>query len=277
MAGSDARGDQAPGSSRAGCNGCGQASTWSAPSAPHPLSLAHGAVASCNHSAWVDPALGDLRARLRSLSPSCRSTSPSSSGSRGWPPGQGEGPPARNSSSRATSPSVTASPSSPPPARSSNLAPTATTAELETLIADAQVKRLMTERQLTDVLDRAGRHRGAPKLRRMHTDAPGLTLVRGRAILGRLLGRRTAAADHQRPDRPLQSRLRLAGPHADRRVRRLQHPQPPQGLPPRPRRNAELTASGGASCPSPPNSSRTSRSRWHARIAEALATLGHLG
>ena len=68
-----------------------------------------------------------------------------------------------------------------------DIATTATTAELETLIADAQVKRLMTERQLVDVLGRAGRHRGAPKLRRILADSPGLTLSDAERILRRLL------------------------------------------------------------------------------------------
>jgi very-short-patch-repair endonuclease len=45
----------------------------------------------------------------------------------------------------------------------------------------------MTERQLKDVLDRAGRHRGAPKLRRILTDAPGLTRSQAERILRRLM------------------------------------------------------------------------------------------
>jgi very-short-patch-repair endonuclease len=45
----------------------------------------------------------------------------------------------------------------------------------------------MTERQLVDVLDRAGHHRGARKLHRILTDAPGLTLSEAERVLRRLL------------------------------------------------------------------------------------------
>jgi very-short-patch-repair endonuclease len=68
-------------------------------------------------------------------------------------------------------------------------AETATIADLETLIAEAQVKGVMTERQLSDVVERAGRRRGAKKIRSILTDAPGLTLSEAERILRRLLHR----------------------------------------------------------------------------------------
>jgi very-short-patch-repair endonuclease len=155
------------------------------PNPPHPLSLAKGAAASCAGAAWVShrwAAYLDGFAQVPELPVRVTVVA----GSRDGRPGKVKvhrtallEP--RDTTTRHGIPVTTA-------ARAIlDIAETATIAELETLIADAQVKGVMTERQLQDVLDRAGRRRGAPKLRRILTDAPGLTLSEAERILRRLL------------------------------------------------------------------------------------------
>lgn len=76
-----------------------------------------------------------------------------------------------------------------------DVAPTATLHELERLLADAQVAKVVTEGQIHDVLRRAGRHPGARKLRTLICDTAGATLSEAERILSRLL----KAADLPRP------------------------------------------------------------------------------
>jgi very-short-patch-repair endonuclease len=155
------------------------------PSRPHPLSLAHGAVMSCAQSAWVNHRWAIYVHGFAAL-PELPVDVTVTGGSRRGRPGfvkvhQTKLLEPRDVTVRRGIPVVT-------PARAIlDVAPSATIAELEALIADAQVKRLMSERQLIDVLDRAGRHRGAPKVRRILTAAPGLTLSEAERILRRLL------------------------------------------------------------------------------------------
>jgi very-short-patch-repair endonuclease len=68
-----------------------------------------------------------------------------------------------------------------------DVAPSTTSFELERLLSDAQVAKSVTEAQLRDVLARAGRHKGAPKLRALITEGPGVTLSDPERVLRRLL------------------------------------------------------------------------------------------
>jgi very-short-patch-repair endonuclease len=68
-----------------------------------------------------------------------------------------------------------------------DVAANATIAQLERLFADAHVAKVVTEAQIKDVLQRAGRHRGAPKLGTILRDTPGVTLSDAERILRRLL------------------------------------------------------------------------------------------
>ena len=70
-----------------------------------------------------------------------------------------------------------------------DMAEGATQPEVERLIADAQVAGVVTERQIHDVLGRAGRRRGARTLRLSLADSPGLTRSEAERILRRLLKR----------------------------------------------------------------------------------------
>jgi very-short-patch-repair endonuclease len=63
----------------------------------------------------------------------------------------------------------------------------ATMYELERLFSDAQVAKVLTEVQLTDVLSRCGRHKGAGKLSSLMREHPGLTRAETERLLRRLL------------------------------------------------------------------------------------------
>jgi very-short-patch-repair endonuclease len=68
-----------------------------------------------------------------------------------------------------------------------DIAETATVPELEALKADAEVAKVLTERQLGDLLNRAGRRRGASKLRAIQAGSTGLTRSEAERILLRLI------------------------------------------------------------------------------------------
>ena len=155
------------------------------PIPPHPLSLAQCAVKACANSAWVSHRWADYVLGFGPV-PQLPVDVTVTSGSRRGRPGKVRVHHSsilepRDTTVRHGIPVTTA-------ARAIlDIAPTASSNDLEALIADAQVKGVMTERQLHDVLSRAGRHRGAAKLRRILTDAPGLTLSEAERILRRLL------------------------------------------------------------------------------------------
>ena len=156
-----------------------------------------------------------------------------------------------------------------------DIAATATAAELETLIADAQVKGVMAERHLIDVLDRAGRRRGAKKLRAILADAPGLTLSEAERILRRLLrqgglpqpitnypiGR--YRADFAWPEHRLVVEYDGFSTHAHRKA--FHHDR---------RRNAKLTAEGWSVMQVSADQLRNEPLAVVARVAEALARRG---
>jgi len=58
--------------------------------------------------------------------------------------------------------------------------------ELQTLIADAMVRKLVTVHSLKSLLERAGRHRGVAKLKRALDDSPGLTRSQYERLLARI-------------------------------------------------------------------------------------------
>jgi very-short-patch-repair endonuclease len=163
------------------------------PNPPHPLSLARGAVASCARSAWASARWGAYLLGFHPV-PDLPVDVIVASGSRDGRSGKVRKHRSyllepRDTTIRHGIPTVTA-------ARAIlDIAPTATMPELETLIADAQVKSVMAERHLVDVVNRAGRHPGAGKILRLLTDAPGITLSEAERILRRLLRR----ADIERP------------------------------------------------------------------------------
>jgi very-short-patch-repair endonuclease len=130
----------------------------------------------------------------------------------------------------------------------------------------------MTERQLADVLARAGRHRGAPKLRRILTDAPGLTLSQAERILRRLLREGNLPqpitnhpigryrADFAWPDHRLIVEYDGFSTHAHRKA--FHHDR---------RRNAELTAKGWSVMQVTADQLQDEPLAVIARVAEALA------
>jgi len=240
------------------------------PAPPHPLSLAHGAIASCAGPAWVSfrwAAYVDGFAPAPELPVDVTVLS----GSRDGRPGKVKVHRSallepRDVTIRHGIPMTTA-------ARAIlDIAETASAIELEALIADAHVAKVLTERQLHDVLNRAGRRRGAAKLRRILTDAPGLTLSEAERILRRLLkqaglpqpttnyaiGRYTA--DFAWPRHKLIVELDSWAYHGHRKA--FHHDR---------RRNAELTAQGWSVLPVTPQQLRDEPLKVLARIAEALA------
>ena len=66
-------------------------------------------------------------------------------------------------------------------------ADTATVHQVERFVADAQVAKAVTDAQLRDVLNRAGRRRAATVLRKALSDTNGMTLSEAERILRRLL------------------------------------------------------------------------------------------
>ncbi len=240
------------------------------PSKPHPLSLAYGAVRSCAHPAWISFRWGLYVLGVAPV-PGFPVDVTVVRGSRDGRPGKVKvhrtsllEP--RDTTTRHGIPVTTA-------ARAIlDIAPSATTTELETLIADAQVKGVMTERQLTDVLRRAGRHRGVAKLMRILTDAPGLTLSEAERILRRLLRQANLPqpitnyaigryrADFAWPDQRLIVEYDGFNPHAHRKA--FHHDR---------RRNAELTAKGWSVMQVTSDQLQDEPLAVVARIAEALA------
>jgi very-short-patch-repair endonuclease len=240
------------------------------PNPPHPLSLAHGAVVSCTSSAWVSHRWAPYVLGFASV-PGLPVDVTVTAGSRRGRPGFVKvhhcsllEP--RDTTTRHGIPVTTA-------ARAIlDIAETATSAELETLIADAQVKGVMTERHLRDVLSRAGRRRGANKLRRILTDAPGRTLSEAERILRRLLRQAGLPqpltdhaigryrADFAWPDHRLIVEYDGFRTHAHRRA--FHHDR---------RRNAELTAKGWSVMQVTADQLENEPFAVVARIAEALA------
>jgi very-short-patch-repair endonuclease len=153
-----------------------------------------------------------------------------------------------------------------------DIAETASTNEVEALIADAQVKGVMAERHLHDVLSRAGRRRGASKVRRILTGAPGLTLSEAERILRRLLRQARIdqpitnyaigryRADFAWPDHKLVVEYDGFNPHNHRKA--FHHDR---------RRNAEVTAKGWSVMQVTAEQLTAEPFAVVARIAEALA------
>jgi very-short-patch-repair endonuclease len=63
----------------------------------------------------------------------------------------------------------------------------ATVAEVEGLIADARVKKIVTIAQVEDVMNRAGRRKAAAVLRKALDDGPGITRSTAERVLRRIL------------------------------------------------------------------------------------------
>jgi very-short-patch-repair endonuclease len=153
-----------------------------------------------------------------------------------------------------------------------DVAPGATMHELERLFSDAQVAKILTEPQLTELLNRSGRHKGAAKLRALMHEAPGVTLSRAERILRRLL--RDAGlpqpitnhpigpykADFAWPEQKLIVEFDSFGAHGNRRA--FHHDR---------RRNAQLTAWGWSVLPVTWEQLREEPMAVVARIASALA------
>ena len=153
-----------------------------------------------------------------------------------------------------------------------DVAPATTPHELERLLSEAQVAQLLTERELTDVLRRAGRHKGVAKLRTLTGDAPGVTLSEAERILRRLLREAGIArpltnhpigpyrADFCWPDRELIVEFDSFSAHGHRRA--FHHDR---------RRNAELAAGGWSVLPITWTQLRDEPLAVVARISAALA------
>jgi predicted transcriptional regulator of viral defense system len=67
-----------------------------------------------------------------------------------------------------------------------DLAPSLGTYDFEAAVAEAQVRKLVTERAIREILDRCGRHKGAAKLHRTITAGPELTRAESERILRRI-------------------------------------------------------------------------------------------
>jgi very-short-patch-repair endonuclease len=238
---------------------------------PHPLSLAQGATASCAGPAWVSHRWTAYVLGFHAV-PELPVDITVTGGSRHGRPGKVRVhhttllEPRDVTISRHGIPTTTA-------ARAIlDIAESATTTELEALIADAQVAKVLTERQLRDVLNRAGRRRGAAKVRRILSETNGLTLSEAERILRRLLkeaglpqpitnhpiGR--YRADFCWPKHELIVELDSWTYHGHRRA--FKHDR---------KRNAELAAKGWSILPITPDQLRNEPLIVVARIAEALA------
>jgi very-short-patch-repair endonuclease len=240
------------------------------PNPPHPLSLANGAVASCAQAAWVSHRWTAYLLDFASF-PELPVDITVTSGSRRGRPGRVRVHHSyllepRDTTTRHGIPVTTA-------ARAIlDIAESATIAELETLIADAQIKGVMTERQLADVLSRAGGRRGANKVKRILTDTPGLTLSEAERVLRRLLHQADLPqfvtnhpigcyrADFAWPEHRLIVEYDGFGTHNHRRA--FHHDR---------RRNAELTAKGWSVMQVTAAQLENEPLAVVARIAEALA------
>jgi very-short-patch-repair endonuclease len=82
-----------------------------------------------------------------------------------------------------------------------DVAPAVTGHELERLVADAQVAKLLTEHDIRELVARCGRHAGVRRLRAVITERPGLTRAESERILRRLL--RKAGLPQPETDAPL--------------------------------------------------------------------------
>jgi len=155
------------------------------PAPAHPLSLAQGAVLSCAGAAFVSHRWAPYVLGAGPL-PDLPVDVTVSSGSRHGRPGKVKVHHSyllepRDTTSRHGIPVTTA-------ARAIlDIAGTATMAELEALKADAEVAKVLTERQIVDVLARAGRHKGARKARALLADSTGITRSEAERILLRLI------------------------------------------------------------------------------------------
>ncbi len=155
------------------------------PAAPHPLSHALAAVKSCRDAAWASHGWAAYVLGFGPV-PELPVDVTVVRGSRDGKPGKvkvhrGDLLEPRDVTSRHGIPVTTA-------ARAIlDIADGATIIELEALKADAEVANMLTEARLHDVLDRAGRRRGAPKVRRLMAETAGLTRSEAERMLRRLL------------------------------------------------------------------------------------------
>lgn len=237
------------------------------PNPPHPLSLAHGAVKSCAQPAWVTDRWGTFVHGFADM-PQLPVDVVVTSGSRHGRPGKVQ----VRRASRVETTTRWGIPVVTPAWAIIGSAATATTHELETLIAQAQVKGAMTEQQLRAALDRAGRRCGAKKILQILTDAPGLTLSEAERILRRLLRQAGLPqpitnhpigryrADFAWPDHGLVVEYDGFSTHAHRKA--FHHDR---------RRNAEVTAKGWSVMQVTAAQLRNEPLAVIARIAEALA------
>ena len=155
------------------------------PTPPGPLSLASGAAASCTSAAWVSHRWAHYVLGYAPL-PELPVDVTVTHGSRGGRPGKVKVHHSALLEPRDTTvvrgiPVVTAA------WAILDTAETATLNEVEALISDAQVVKVVTERELKDVLNRAGRRRGATKIGRILGETSGMTLSEAERILRRLL------------------------------------------------------------------------------------------
>jgi very-short-patch-repair endonuclease len=240
------------------------------PTPAHPVSLAYGAVQSCTSPAWISHRWDAYLLGFAPV-PELPVDVTVTRGSRDGRPGKVRVHHSyllepRDTTTRHGIPVTTA-------ARAIlDIAETATTAELETLIADAQIKSVMTERHLKDVIGRAGRRRGAKKLRALLSDAPGITRSEAERILRRILRQAGLPqpstdypigryrADFAWPDHRLIVEYDGFGTHNHRRA--FHHDR---------RRNAELTAKGWSVMQVTAEQLENEPLAVVARIAEALA------
>jgi very-short-patch-repair endonuclease len=155
------------------------------PAPAHPLSQAQAAIKSCTGPAWISHAWTHYVLGYGPVPPLPVDVTVTS-GSRRGRPGKvyvhhSELLEERDITSRHGIPTLTA-------ARAlRDDATTKSIVELEALKADAEVAKVLTERQLRDVADRAGRHRGARKIHLLLADSTGLTRSEAERILLRLI------------------------------------------------------------------------------------------
>ena len=237
------------------------------PNRPHPLSLAHAAVASCRQPSWVWGAWATYVHGFAGV-PELPIEVVVRNGSRDGRPGKVRVRRAAGfePTTRWDIPVVT------PAWAIIGTAETATTHALEALIAQAQVKGVMTEQQLRAALDRAGGRRHTKKILHILTDAPGLTLSEAERILRRLLRQAGLPqpttnypigryrADFAWPDHQLVVEYDGFATHAHRQA--FHHDR---------RRNAVVAAKGWSILPVTAEQLRNEPLAVVARIAEALA------
>jgi very-short-patch-repair endonuclease len=233
------------------------------PTAPRPLSLAKGAVASCKQPSWVYGRWGIYVHGFGEV-PELPIEVIVRRGSRQGRPGKVRVRRCEHAetTTRWGIPVVT------PAWAIIGTAETATLHELEALIAQAQVKGLVTEQELRAAATR----RGTRKILQILTDAPGVTLSEAERILRRLLRQAGLPqpitnyaigryrADFAWPDHQLVVEYDGFDTHAHRKS--FHHDR---------RRNAELTARGWSVMQVTADQLRDEPLALIARIAEALA------